>query len=122
MLCRHPKLTRLGPSRLQRRPGPAQCLLVMVPRVFHEKAFGGFEYQLGASSQVLAEALVGLLAGALALLPGGGQVGGAGGGRQPNRYEKKVFDLWKKLHLHEESFSGGNVIAFLNQVQHIVGN
>lgn len=42
--------------------------------------------------------------------------GDGGGGRPPNRREKEIFDLWDKLHLNLESFSGGNLIAFLKQI------
>lgn len=38
------------------------------------------------------------------------------GGRPPNRHEKAVFDLWEKLGLNKEGFTGGNLIAFLKQV------
>jgi hypothetical protein len=39
-----------------------------------------------------------------------------GGGRPPNRHEKEIFSLWDKLHLNQESFSSGNLIAFLKQI------
>jgi hypothetical protein len=42
--------------------------------------------------------------------------GGGGGGRPPNRQEKEIFALWNKLHLNQESFSGGNLVAFLKQI------
>lgn len=42
--------------------------------------------------------------------------GGGGGGRPPNRQEKEIFDLWDKLHLNRESFSSGNLVAFLKQI------
>ena len=38
------------------------------------------------------------------------------GGRFPNRHEKEVFDLWQKRGLNKEGFTGGNLIAFLKQV------
>lgn len=31
--------------------------------------------------------------------------------------EKEVIDLWKKLHLSENQFSAGNLIAFLKQLR-----
>ena len=39
-----------------------------------------------------------------------------GGGRLPNRQEKIIFDLWKKLGLNKSDFHGGNLVAFLKQV------
>ncbi|MFP3984340.1 MAG: hypothetical protein ACLFV2_11715 [Desulfurivibrionaceae bacterium] len=41
---------------------------------------------------------------------------GGGGGRPPNKREKEIFDLWDKLHLNQESFSIGNLIAFLKKI------
>ena len=42
--------------------------------------------------------------------------GSGGGGRPPNRQEKEIFDLWNKLHLNRETFSSGNLVAFLKQI------
>lgn len=39
-----------------------------------------------------------------------------GGGKQPNHFEKKVFELWEKRGLNSEDFTGGNLIAFLKQL------
>ena len=39
------------------------------------------------------------------------------GGRAPNEYERRVFDLWEKHGLKKADFQGGNLIAFLKQVQ-----
>jgi hypothetical protein len=44
------------------------------------------------------------------------QGGRSVGGRTPNNHEKEIFDLWNKLHLNRESFSGGNLVAFLKQI------
>lgn len=41
---------------------------------------------------------------------------GGGGGRQPNTHEKVILELWEKLHLNTEGFTGGNLVAFLRQV------
>jgi len=41
---------------------------------------------------------------------------GCSGGRAPNRYEKEVFDLWEKRGLNKEYFTGGNLVAFLKQL------
>lgn len=38
------------------------------------------------------------------------------GGRLPNHQEREIFELWNKLHLNDENFSSGNLIAFLKQV------
>lgn len=46
--------------------------------------------------------------------------GAGGGGRPPRPDENRVFDLWKKLGLNDESFTGGNVVAFLKQLQHLL--
>jgi hypothetical protein len=40
-----------------------------------------------------------------------------GSGRAPNEYERHVFDLWQKCGLNNNDFQGGNIIAFLKQVQ-----
>ena len=40
----------------------------------------------------------------------------SGGGRHPNHEEREIFELWNKLHLNDENFSSGNLIAFLKQV------
>ena len=37
-------------------------------------------------------------------------------GRQPTRYEKEVFELWEKRGLNKEYFTGGNLVAFLKQL------
>lgn len=37
------------------------------------------------------------------------------GSRQPTPRENMVFDLWKKRGLDNPDFTGGNLIAFLNQ-------
>ena len=41
---------------------------------------------------------------------------GGSGGRPPNGQEKEIFALWNKLHLNRESFSIGNLVAFLKQI------
>lgn len=42
--------------------------------------------------------------------------GGGGGGRQPNDRERMVFDLWAKHRLNSADFAGGNLVAFLKQL------
>ena len=42
--------------------------------------------------------------------------GSAGGGRAPRPEEQHLIDLWKKHHLDEQDFSGGNLVSFLKQV------
>ena len=37
-------------------------------------------------------------------------------GRPPNRHEKQVFDLWEKRGLNKDQFTGGNLVAFLKQL------
>lgn len=39
-----------------------------------------------------------------------------GGGRPPNRYEEQIFSLWEKRGLNNVHFSGGNLVAFLKQL------
>lgn len=41
---------------------------------------------------------------------------GYSGGRAPNRYETEIFDLWEKRGLNKDNFTGGNLIAFLKQL------
>lgn len=43
--------------------------------------------------------------------------GGLGGGRRPNDREQRVIDLWRQLGLSDDKFAGGQVVAFLRQVQ-----
>jgi hypothetical protein len=42
--------------------------------------------------------------------------GGGGGGRLPNTKEQDVIDLWRKHGLNTDDFSGGNLVAFLKQI------
>ena len=41
---------------------------------------------------------------------------GGGSGRSLNELEQRVVNLWIKQGLNDENFSGGNLIAFLNQI------
>ena len=43
-----------------------------------------------------------------------------GGGRLPRPQEKKVFDLWDQRGLNSTSFTGGNLVAFLQQIKHFL--
>ena len=45
--------------------------------------------------------------------------GGGGGGRPPSPQEKELFDLWDQRRLNQNNFTGGNLIAFLEQVEHL---
>lgn len=42
---------------------------------------------------------------------------GGGGGRPPNHAEKQVISLWRQQGLDSSDFRGGNVLAFLKQLQ-----
>lgn len=39
-----------------------------------------------------------------------------GGGRQATAEERRVFDLWDKRGLNQSTFNGGNLVAFLEQL------
>jgi len=43
-----------------------------------------------------------------------------GGGRPPRPREKKVLNLWNQRGLNDANFTGGNLIAFLKQLKHIL--
>lgn len=43
-----------------------------------------------------------------------------GGGRPPSPQEKKVFDLWDQRGLRRADFTGGNLVAFLQQFRHFL--
>ena len=43
-----------------------------------------------------------------------------GTSRQPNPREKAIVDLWDKLGLSKENFTGRNLVAFLKQLQQFV--
>ena len=46
--------------------------------------------------------------------------GGSGGSSRPlNRIESAVVDLWNKRGLDDPNFNGGNLIAFLKQLDHL---
>jgi hypothetical protein len=47
--------------------------------------------------------------------------GGGGGGRLPNANEHDVLDLWEKRGLTDGRFTGGNLVAFLKQLQRKLG-
>lgn len=46
---------------------------------------------------------------------------GGGGGRLPNNNEREVLELWAKRGLNSSEFTGGNLIAFLKQLDRILG-
>lgn len=48
------------------------------------------------------------------------ECGGGSGTRVPHARERRVIDLWQKLHLHEPSAPAGNLIAFVQQVSSAV--
>jgi hypothetical protein len=43
-----------------------------------------------------------------------------GGGRPPRPCEKTVFDLWNQRGLNDADFTGGNLVAFLQQLKNIL--
>jgi hypothetical protein len=45
---------------------------------------------------------------------------GKGGGRLPNPQEKEILDLWNQRGLNREDFTGGNLVAFLKQLDRIL--
>lgn len=45
--------------------------------------------------------------------------GGRGGGRQLSEREQRIVDLWRHHGLSDGRFSGGNVVAFLQQLRRI---
>jgi hypothetical protein len=42
------------------------------------------------------------------------------GNRQPNDQERDLLDLWSKRKLNTSDFQGGDVVAFLHQLQRFV--
>lgn len=46
--------------------------------------------------------------------------GGIGGGRLPNADERRILDLWEQHRLNTAQFVGGNLIAFLRQLQRVL--
>ena len=44
---------------------------------------------------------------------------GTGGGRRPRPNEIEIIELWNRLGLGSEEFSGGNVVAFVKQLRRI---
>ena len=45
---------------------------------------------------------------------------GASGGRAPRPDEAEIFQLWNKLQLGSDDFSGGNVVAFIKQLRRLL--
>ena len=43
--------------------------------------------------------------------------GAGGGGREPNRSEREIVELWNSKKLNSTDFAGGNLIAFLKQIR-----
>lgn len=41
---------------------------------------------------------------------------GLGGGGQLNDAQQRIVNLWRKLHLNDEDFAPGNLVAFLKQL------
>lgn len=48
------------------------------------------------------------------------EAGAGSGGRPPRPQEKKVFDLWDQRGLSSADFTGGNLVAFLQQIKHFL--
>ena len=47
--------------------------------------------------------------------------GTSGGGRRSaNPHEREVFALWNELGLNDAGFTGGNLVAFLKQLKHLL--
>lgn len=44
---------------------------------------------------------------------------GLGGRFNPNPHAKAVIDLWNKLGLNQDDFTGGNLVAFLKQLMQL---
>ena len=44
----------------------------------------------------------------------------SGNGKPLNSQEHEIVALWKKMQLNTDSFTGGNLIAFLNQDKTLV--
>lgn len=40
--------------------------------------------------------------------------------RPPRTCEQEVFDLWEQRGLNDADFSGGNLVAFLRQLRHLL--
>lgn len=38
------------------------------------------------------------------------------GGRPPSEQEQRIFELWDRRGLNQHDFTGGNLVAFLNQL------
>lgn len=45
-----------------------------------------------------------------------------GGTRRPNREEERILLLWEERGLSRRDFTGGNVVAFLKQLDDLVGS
>jgi hypothetical protein len=43
-----------------------------------------------------------------------------GGGRPPNNREQEIINLWNERKLNSDDFTGGNVIAFLQQLRRLI--
>lgn len=46
---------------------------------------------------------------------------GGRGGRLPNNNEREVLELWTKRGLNSSEFTGGNLVAFLKQLDRMLG-
>jgi len=44
---------------------------------------------------------------------------GPGGYRPPNPGESEILDMWNQLHLNTTNFAAGNLIAFLQRIDHL---
>lgn len=45
---------------------------------------------------------------------------GGGGGRPPRPDEAEIIQLWSKLGLGSDDFSGGNLVAFIKQLRRLL--
>jgi hypothetical protein len=46
--------------------------------------------------------------------------GGGSGGRAPNVQEQQIINLWDKHGLFNSNFNGGNLVAFLKQLDRFI--
>jgi hypothetical protein len=45
---------------------------------------------------------------------------GPGGGRPPRRDEAEIIELWNSLRLGSDHLSGGNLVAFIKRLRHLM--
>jgi hypothetical protein len=45
---------------------------------------------------------------------------GFGGGRQPNRKEAEILNIWQHEHLNDHHWTPANLYAFVKRARHLV--